>query len=62
MDWDEPQKQPVDHITLHGDLDAVSIDELKQRIAAMRSEIERCTRAIERKQNQLAAADAVFKT
>lgn len=42
------------------DLDAISVDELKERIAALETEIERLKAAIEGKRGQRAAADALF--
>lgn len=42
------------------DLDAISVDELKSRIAVLADEIDRMKQAIEGKQGQRAAADALF--
>ena len=43
------------------DLAALSLDELAERIALLRSEIERIEAAIDAKQASAAAADAFFK-
>lgn len=43
------------------ELDALSIDELEQRIEALKEEIERLERAISDKSASRSAADAVFK-
>lgn len=42
------------------DLDSYSVEDLKQRIAALRAEIDRSTAAIEGKSSQRNAADAMF--
>lgn len=42
-------------------LDAISVDELRQRIAVLREEIARLDAEIARKQASRSAADAVFK-
>jgi uncharacterized small protein (DUF1192 family) len=49
-----PLKRPV--VTL----DLMSIDELEAKIVALKAEIEACEKAIAAKQNQRAAADAIF--
>lgn len=42
------------------DLDAISVDELKARINVLEAEITRLKQAIEAKQGQRQAADALF--
>ena len=42
------------------DLDPYSVDELKDRIAALEGEIRRANEAMERKKNRLSAAEALF--
>jgi uncharacterized small protein (DUF1192 family) len=61
MDMDELPKPK--HIHVLGEvLDAVSIDELKLRVAALREEINRLESEITRKQGSKTAADAFFKS
>ncbi|WP_416900029.1 MAG: DUF1192 domain-containing protein [Minwuia sp.] len=43
------------------DLDDVSVEELRERIAGLEAEIDRLKQAIEKKTAHLSAADAVFK-
>jgi uncharacterized small protein (DUF1192 family) len=42
-------------------LDAISVDELRERIAALQGEVARIEAEIARKQASRSAADAVFK-
>lgn len=42
------------------DLDPYSVDELKDRVAALEAEIRRANEAMERKKNRLSAAEALF--
>ena len=44
------------------DLDSLSVDELKDRVAALRSEIERAETKIAAKSASRSAAEAVFKS
>jgi uncharacterized small protein (DUF1192 family) len=53
-------KAPVGH-EVGQNLDALSAPELAERIALLRSEIDRLERAIEARQATRAAADSVFK-
>lgn len=53
------QSQPA-HV-LGENLDAVSVDELKLRVAALQEEIARIEREIARKQASRNAADSFFK-
>jgi uncharacterized small protein (DUF1192 family) len=53
----EPQKQTPKPI----DLSKFSIFELKERIAAMEAEIERCKQMIASKEKTKSSADSVFK-
>lgn len=59
MDDDIVRKKPVHEVGMV--LDALSIDELHERIALLREEIARIKGAIESKTEGRAAADAVFK-
>jgi len=62
MDWDEETKKPAGEVTIGGLLDAVSIEELRQRIEALKAEIGRCEVEIERKTKRMSEADAIFKS
>ena len=53
-------KPPVAH-EIGQNLDAVSAPELSERIALLRSEIDRLEKAIEARQATRVAADSVFK-
>lgn len=43
------------------DLEIMSVDELKERIEALKAEIAACEAAIEKKQAHKSAADDIFK-
>ncbi|MEM1285293.1 MAG: DUF1192 domain-containing protein [Pseudomonadota bacterium] len=59
MDLDlEPRPKPV--ITVGEDLSDASVDELAERIEALRGEIARCEEAMKAKDAARSAADAVF--
>ena len=59
MDVDlEPKPKPT--IVVGDDLSEASIDELAERIAALKDEIKRCEEAIAAKTAARSAADAVF--
>lgn len=60
MEADEPGKKPKE-IILGEDLYLLSIEELEERIAACKAEIERIEADIEKKRATRAAADAVFR-
>ncbi|MEO1204975.1 MAG: DUF1192 domain-containing protein [Pseudomonadota bacterium] len=62
MDWDEPKHKRLEAIQPGDDLDAVSINELEERITAMRQEIARCEAAIAAKIAQRDAAASIFKS
>lgn len=60
MDMDELPKPK--HVHVLGEvLDAVSVDELKLRVAALQAEINRLELEIARKRASVTAADAFFK-
>ncbi|MEM8987166.1 MAG: DUF1192 domain-containing protein [Pseudomonadota bacterium] len=63
MDDDLTPKAPLD-LELKGlekqDLDALSVEDLEARIAAMKAEIARCEAAIGSRQSSRAAAESVF--
>ena len=56
-DPDAPRKKAM---PLKAQLELASIDELQARIAGLREEIALCEAAIDAKQAQRSAADAVF--
>ena len=62
MDWDEdaPKKQTT--LSLGEDLSTLSVDELRQRIEALREEISRVEQEIKAKEAHGAAANAIFKS
>jgi uncharacterized small protein (DUF1192 family) len=59
VDEDQPRRKMSHEIGQ--DLAALSLDELAERIALLRSEIERIEAAIRAKQASAVAADAFFK-
>lgn len=64
MDLDELfSKRPDDPLValLKQDIDRLSVDELKERVEALHSEIERCEAKINFANNHRSAADALFK-
>lgn len=44
------------------DLERLSIDELRERIASLQSEIKACEAELEKKSNQLNAANSLFSS
>jgi uncharacterized small protein (DUF1192 family) len=64
MDIDELfAKQPGDPlvILLKQDIDRLSVDELKERVDALKGEISRCEAKINFATNHKSAADALFR-
>jgi uncharacterized small protein (DUF1192 family) len=61
MDWEEDVKKPSGDIAIGAPLDAVSIEELRHRIEALKVEIARCETEIERKSQRMSEADAIFR-
>lgn len=59
MDDDTPRKAPVHELGMV--LDALSVDELEDRIGLLREEIARLEQAIAKKNASRDAADAVFR-
>lgn len=55
-----PVKAPARH-EIGQSLDALSVDELEERIALLRAEIERLDQAMTVKKASRAAADSVFR-
>lgn len=54
---DEFEKKPN---TKQLDLETLSVDELRERVFALKAEIERCEQAIAKKSASLSAANALF--
>jgi uncharacterized small protein (DUF1192 family) len=56
-------KRPDDPVNqlIRQDIDHLSVDELKDRITALESEIGRCRAKIERAVNHRASAESLFK-
>jgi len=61
MDLDE-LLNPKPKLVVGEPLDAISVDELQQRIVSFEAEIVRLKTEITKKQNSKAAADAFFKS
>jgi uncharacterized small protein (DUF1192 family) len=62
MDWDDiTPKKRVSAATIGESLEALSVAELEQRIAALQSEIERVKAELEAKLRHEDAASALFK-
>ncbi len=61
MDWDDLKPKPAKGITIGEDLTALSVAELKARIGALESEIERVRGELKTKETRAIAADQLFK-
>ena len=59
LDDDRPAPKPK--IAVGDDLRLLSLEELEERIAAFKAEIERNEAELEMKRQSLSAADSVFK-
>jgi len=62
MFHDEPMNAKTDTLTPGEDLSEQGIEQLTERLAVLREEIERTQAMIEKKQAGLNAAEAFFKT
>jgi uncharacterized small protein (DUF1192 family) len=60
MEPDEPRKPPQE-IVVGADISKLSVEELAERIAALRAEIARLESDLNAKRKSRAAADSVFK-
>lgn len=60
FEQDEPRAKPI-AIIPGEDLSGLSVDDLKERVAVLRTEIARAEAMIASKTDHAAAADAVFK-
>lgn len=60
MDDDKPRRKPTEHV-VGQDLSALSVGELKERIALLREEIARLEADMAAKQSSRSAAESVFK-
>jgi uncharacterized small protein (DUF1192 family) len=61
MDWDEPRHKSMTQVMLGDDLKRLSVAELEDRVAALKTEIGRVEAEIEAKRKQQSAADALFR-
>ena len=62
MDWDDIQPKPKAALVVGEKLDQLSVADLKERIAALRTEIERVEAELASKEARAKAADALFKS
>lgn len=62
MDWDEARPKPQATVAVGDKLEALSVDDLLARIAALRAEIERVETELSSKRARAAAAGALFKS
>ena len=62
MDWDDVRPKPKSRITLGDNLTALSVADLKHRIAACESEIDRLRAEITKRQVHEQAASQIFKS
>ena len=60
MDWEDVRPAPKQELAIGGNLDALSIDDLEARIAALKSEIARVEGELETRRRRAAAAQALF--
>ena len=61
MDWDDARPKPKKQIVVGEVLHDLSVNELKERIDALRQEIARVEAELSGKQSQSEAADKLFK-
>jgi uncharacterized small protein (DUF1192 family) len=61
MDWDDVRPKPKAEIVVGEKLEALSVDELTARIAALEAEIDRVRAELDVKRNRVAAAQSLFK-
>jgi uncharacterized small protein (DUF1192 family) len=61
MDWDDLKPKPKREIIVGEKLEGLSVDELKERIAALTAEIGRVEAELAAKQKHEAAARSLFK-
>jgi uncharacterized small protein (DUF1192 family) len=59
--WDDDLPKPKPQVIVGADLSNLSVADLEERIAALRSEIERVEAEMRTKKARAAAADALFK-
>lgn len=62
MDLDDFRPRPKPQIVVGEKLEALSVGELEERIAALRAEIERVEAELSAKRSRVAAAEALFKS
>lgn len=59
--WDEEEAAKPAAIVVGENLERLSIDDLEERIEALRGEIVRCEKNLEVKKGSISAADSAFK-
>ena len=62
MDWDDERPKPKKQIVVGDALTTLSVDELTERIEALKDEITRTEGELKAKKSQSAAADKLFKS
>ncbi len=62
MDWDDVRPKPESRITLGDNLTALSIADLKHRICACETEIDRLRAEIAKREAHEQAASQIFKS
>ena len=62
MDWDDVRPKPESRVTLGDNLTALSVADLKHRMAACESEIDRLRAEITKRQAHEQAASQIFKS
>jgi len=60
--FDEESAKPIPTIRVGEDLSNMSVEELAERIEALKGEITRCEEDVQAKTSSLSAAEAAFKT
>ena len=60
MDWDEPKAKAGKAVVIGEDLSKLSVVDLDERIAMLKSEIVRIEQSVETKKRTTAAAAALF--
>lgn len=62
MDWDEPQNAKPKGVVVGETLDALSVEDLEERVDALRAEIVRVEAEVKRRKEHQDQAASVFKS